>query len=96
MHRQDINATLRKRYGSAQAFERAQGLPERSVRDVLRGRAVAQTEQALATELGKPLHQLFPLRYEQPDASEGSDSSPYGDDDGADESSAHRLTTERQ
>lgn len=95
MHRQDINAALRKRYGSAQAFERDKGLPERSVRDVLRGRAVAQTERALAAELGKPLHQLFPLRYEEPAASDGPDSSPYGDDNGAGESPMHRLSAER-
>lgn len=92
MHREDIKAALRKRHGTVRAFELARKLPDRSVRDVLRGRAVAQTEQALSTELGKPLHVLFPLRYEAPDASQGDDSSPTGDDSRGSTTRAHRLS----
>ena len=92
MHRQDIRAHLGKRYGSMADFERAKGLPSRSVRDVLRGRAVAQAERALSDELGKPLHVLFPLRYEEP---EGDETSPNGDNTRS-SSSEHRLIAGRR
>lgn len=63
MHREDIKAALRKRHGSLVAFEQKSDLPKGSVKDVLRGRAVSQTERAIASDLQKPLHQLFPRRY---------------------------------
>ncbi|MFN7400323.1 MAG: helix-turn-helix domain-containing protein [Sandaracinobacter sp.] len=62
MHREDIKAELRKRYGSLIAFERAKGLPTASVKDVLRGRSVARTRRAVAEELGKPVEQVFAIK----------------------------------
>lgn len=52
LHREDIKAGLRKRFGSVTAFERQRALPAKSVSDVLRGRSVAATAQAIADELG--------------------------------------------
>ncbi|HTK34939.1 MAG TPA: helix-turn-helix domain-containing protein [Caulobacteraceae bacterium] len=52
-HREDIKAALRKRYGSVQAFERAKGLPQDSVSDVLRGRTAGKTAAAIVEELAK-------------------------------------------
>lgn len=88
MHREDVKAVLRKKYGSLRAFEDANQLPPNSAKDVLRGRAVAGTERAIATELGKPLHLLFPLRYVAP---EGGDSSAKVDTPPHDRT--HRLST---
>ncbi|MFN3858383.1 MAG: helix-turn-helix domain-containing protein [Caulobacter sp.] len=62
-HREELKAVLRMRHGSLLAFERAKGLPRNSVKDVLRGRSVAQAELAIATEINEPLHRLFPHRY---------------------------------
>lgn len=52
-HKEDIKAVLRRRYGSLSAFEKAKGLPTESVCDVLRGRSIAQTRDALVRELFK-------------------------------------------
>lgn len=60
MHREDIKARLRKKYGSVLAFERAVGLPARSAHDTLRGRASANAELAIAAALKLPVHKLFP------------------------------------
>lgn len=62
-HREDIKAAIRKRYGSLTNFEKIKGLPVRSVNDVLRGRAVANTARAIARELGMTTEQLFPGRF---------------------------------
>ena len=59
-HPETIKAQLRMKHGTLLAFEVAKGLPKNSTKDVLRGRSVARTEQAIADELGKPLHILFP------------------------------------
>lgn len=88
IHREDMKAGLRKQFGSLLAFERAKGLPEGSAKDVLRGRAVAQTERAISEALGKPLHRLFPQRYETPEQGE---SSAKVDDSGQSES-AHLVS----
>lgn len=45
------------------AFEAAKGLPAQSTRDVLRGRAVARTAQAIAEELNTTVEELFPGRF---------------------------------
>ena len=59
MHKEDVKAVLRKRFGSVAAFERAEGLASQSVSEVLRGRPSRRTrdaierilrEQAAATE----------------------------------------------
>jgi lambda repressor-like predicted transcriptional regulator len=63
MHREDIKAALRKKFGTLLAFERGAGLPKGCVKDVLRGRAVARAEAAVALALNKPLHVVFPRRY---------------------------------
>jgi lambda repressor-like predicted transcriptional regulator len=63
VHKEDIKAELRKRHGSMSAFEKERGLPIQSTRDVLRGRAVAQTAHAIARELGTTVERLFPGRF---------------------------------
>ena len=47
MHKEDVKAALRKRHGSVAAFERAQGLPEKSVTDLLRGYTSARVRKAV-------------------------------------------------
>jgi lambda repressor-like predicted transcriptional regulator len=47
MHREDVKAALRKKFGSVTAFERASGLPDKSVHDLLRGRKSARVEDAV-------------------------------------------------
>lgn len=37
MHREDVKAAIRKRFGSLKAFERAENLPLKSVSGVLAG-----------------------------------------------------------
>ncbi len=54
MHREDVKSALRKRHGSVAAFERAAGLPEKSVADVLRGRPSARVTKAIEHELNAP------------------------------------------
>ena len=81
-HPELIKAELRIRYGSMAAFERYYGLPDRSARDVLRGKSVARTAQAIAAELDRPVHELFPGRFEH---------SSHNGDDSAASGTAHRL-----
>lgn len=64
MHREDVKAFLRKAFGSLGAFEAKANLKAGSVSDVLRGRASAPTERAIAAALHQKLHVLFPARYE--------------------------------
>lgn len=66
LHKEDIKARLRKRFGSLVAFEAKAGRPPGSVKDVLRGRASIATEEAIAAELNEPLHRLFPNRHAAP------------------------------
>lgn len=47
LHREDVLAQIRKAYGSAAAFERANKFPEKSVNEVLRGRANARVKRAI-------------------------------------------------
>ena len=88
MHREDVKAVLRKGFRSLGAFERAKGLPRQSVSDVLRGRASAETEKAIADALKVPLHVLFPRRYDNPKA----DASSIITDNKPLERARHRLT----
>ena len=78
-----IKATLRKRYGSVAAFERAHGLSHDAVRDLLRGKTVARAADALAAELGSTIHSLFPDRFKSRKR-----------DDNASVGAAHRLNAE--
>ncbi len=57
LHPEDVKAGLKKRYRTVAAFERQAGLPEKSVFDVLRGRASARVTAAIETALSKPLPQ---------------------------------------
>jgi hypothetical protein len=47
LDRHDVLAMIRKTYGSAAAFERAKGFPEKSVNEVLRNRANARVKRAI-------------------------------------------------
>jgi lambda repressor-like predicted transcriptional regulator len=73
MHREDVVAALRKRYGSVAAFERAKGLPAKSVAEVLRGRAWRTVFQAVEAALKEPLPERD--QSETSDSNAGSDSS---------------------
>jgi len=55
LHKEDIKAGLRKKFGSLAAFEREFELPEESVSDVLRGKSVQRTAEAMAQALGVPV-----------------------------------------
>lgn len=74
-HREQIKAALRMKFDTLLAFERAKRLPNGSVKDVLRGKASARTERAIAKALNAPLHLLFPRRY-RPTKSTKVDSTP--------------------
>ncbi|MDX1966579.1 MAG: helix-turn-helix domain-containing protein [Planctomycetaceae bacterium] len=50
IHREDVKALLRKRYGSIEAFQDARGLTGQQVRDLLRGKSNA-AKAAVAEEL---------------------------------------------
>jgi lambda repressor-like predicted transcriptional regulator len=75
-HPEDIKADLRKRFRSVAAFERAYGLPARSVKDVLRGKSRPKVARAIADALDLHVHYLFPDRFKSPN---GDDSSENGD-----------------
>lgn len=47
IHREDIKAAIRKRFGSVAAFEREQALPTKSVNEVLRGRSNRRVSDAI-------------------------------------------------
>ncbi len=47
MHREDVVAAIRKRFGSVASFERKLGLPTKSVNEVLRGRPNARVSEAV-------------------------------------------------
>jgi lambda repressor-like predicted transcriptional regulator len=78
LHKEDIMAGLRKRFGTVKAFEREHGLPAKSVHDLLRGRQSKRVAKAIEDALSKPL---------PPQDSEHSDDSPS-------DPAAHRLNSE--
>jgi len=47
MHKEDVKAVLRKKFGSLAAFERAEALAAQSVSEVFRGRASRRTRDAI-------------------------------------------------
>jgi len=66
MHREDVKAAIRKRFGSVAAFERAKGLTERSVNELFRGRTNNPARRAIEAMLsdtdtpgGNPEHSGF-------------------------------------
>ncbi len=57
LHPEDVKAEIRKKFGAVAQFERANGLPEKSVNDVLRGRTSARVQRAIEQVIGQPLQQ---------------------------------------
>lgn len=57
VHREDVKATIRKRYGTVVAFQVARGLAGQQVRDLLRGKSNAALS-VIADELGVDADQL--------------------------------------
>jgi hypothetical protein len=51
MHREQVKAALRMRFGTVFEFERLHGLPAKSVSDLLRGRANERVKQAIEKAL---------------------------------------------
>lgn len=51
MHPEDVKAGIRKRYGSVAEFERAKGLPPKSVTEIFRGRAWKRVSDAVEAAL---------------------------------------------
>ncbi|UNU43593.1 hypothetical protein EAO27_13345 [Sphingopyxis sp. YF1] len=54
MHREDVKAALRKKYGTIRKFEIAHGFSPGSVHDVLRHRKWARVERAIAAAIDVP------------------------------------------
>jgi lambda repressor-like predicted transcriptional regulator len=78
-HPEDIKAEIRKRYRSVAAFERRFQLPERSVKDVLRGKSRPRIALTISKELGIAVHKLFPERFTE-SGTHIRANSPNGDD----------------
>ena len=55
MDKEDVKAALRKRFGSVSVFEREKGLPDKSVSDLLRGRASARVLEAVKEAINEPI-----------------------------------------
>lgn len=87
MHREDIKAELRKRYGSLAAFSERVELPRGLVSDALRGRRSSRAEAAIAAALNMPIHELFPQHYGFNDSSLRADNNPL-------QRRPHRLNAE--
>lgn len=71
-HPEEIKAALRIKHGSLYKFEQKADLPRKSVADVLRGRAVAKTAEAIAKDLGRSVQELFPGRFKLSDLSDSN------------------------
>lgn len=52
VHKEDVKAELRKRYGSLEAAQSAMGFSGWKLRDLLRGRMSKRVHDAVARELG--------------------------------------------
>ena len=78
MEREDVIAALKKRFRFVSRFERAYGLPEKSVGDLLRGRTSARVADAIEDALSKSVDSY---------KSESSDRASNKSD------STHRLNT---
>ncbi len=59
IHREDIKAALRKKFGSILNFEKKYGLSYRSVTDALGGKRRPTTERIIAEVLGHSVEDLF-------------------------------------
>jgi lambda repressor-like predicted transcriptional regulator len=62
VHPEDIKSAIRKQFRSIAAFERYYGLPERSVKDVMRGRSRPKVAHAIANVLGVSVQDIAPTR----------------------------------
>jgi lambda repressor-like predicted transcriptional regulator len=51
MHKEDVKAALRKKFGTVTAFEVAAGIPRGSVHEVLRNRKWRRVEDAISAAL---------------------------------------------
>ncbi|WP_072379843.1 helix-turn-helix domain-containing protein [Novosphingobium sp. NDB2Meth1] len=57
VHKEDVKAALRKKYGSVEAAQAAMGFAGTQLRDLLRGRTSRNVHAAVAKELGiDPAH----------------------------------------
>lgn len=65
LHREEIKAQLRMRFGSLAKFEQAKGLAKNSVSFVLHGRPILPTAEAIADELDIPVHRVSSLYHDQ-------------------------------
>lgn len=82
IHREDVKAILRKRYGSAEAFQEEKGLTGQQVRDFLRGRS-SKALAAIAEELGVDPDHLIITNGRVPTCGSADSNEPSG---------AHRLS----
>ena len=92
VHREDVKAILRKRYGSLEAFQVAHGLEGQQVRDLLRGKSKTACA-AVAEELGVDPEQLVITSGEVPvcgDSKRSSDA--HGQNAAAAGGDSHRLS----
>lgn len=78
MHKEDVKAAIRKRYGTVAEFERQKGLPAKSVAEILRGRSWRVVTEAVEAAL-------------QEDEPSGSQ---YEHSDNSERARAHRLNAE--
>lgn len=88
LHREDIKAELRKRFGSVAAFEARNGLSRDAVSDLLRGRSSMPTAEAVAGALGIEVAKLRNIDIAGPDSSGKPDDNPDAPD-------GHRLNAGR-
>lgn len=58
LHPEEVKAQLRMRHGTISAFEKSRGLPPRTVSQILFGKAIRKTAEAIADELDIPLHRV--------------------------------------
>lgn len=55
LHREDIKAGIRKKFGTLSAFEQQRGLPKGAVKGVLIGKSSSRTVEAIADVLQLPV-----------------------------------------
>lgn len=65
LHREEIKAQIRMRYGSLAKFEKAKKLAKNSVSFVLQGRSILPTAEAIADELDIPVHRVSSFYHDQ-------------------------------
>lgn len=58
LHPEDVKAEIRKRYGSLAEFERRNGFPPLSARDVLRGKSRSKIAKAIADAIDMDVTEL--------------------------------------